>query len=66
MIAPRPGETRIHNLVATMLQHGNASHTLNLPRIAHHQGFDLADLTDAFARAETTLSLTPVTCVEDE
>jgi hypothetical protein len=66
MTLPRPGASRVDNLVATMLKHGNASRTLDLPRIAQAQGFDLADLTATFARMETALSLTPVACVEDE
>ena len=66
MTLPRAGETRIRNLVATMLAHGNPSHTLNLSRIAFHQGFELDDLTQEFARQETALSLKPSQPVEDE
>ncbi len=66
MTLPRPGAARIDNLVATMLLHGNASHTLDLDRIAHFQGIDAADLSAAFARAETVLSLSPSPEVIDE
>ncbi len=61
-MTPRPGESKLHNLVSTLLLHGNGSHTLDLARIAKHQNMDVADLTDAFARAETALSLTPRNC----
>ena len=59
MSLPRPGETRIRNLVATMLSHGNGSHGLDLARIAFHQGFDPGELSAEFARQETAMSLQP-------
>lgn len=66
MTLPRPGASRIDNLCATMLLHGNASSTLNLKTIAKAQGFDLADLTATFARMETALSLQPRNCETQE
>jgi hypothetical protein len=59
MSLPRPGETRIRNLVATMILSGNSAHQLNLPRIAYHQGFDPGELSAEFARQETAMSLQP-------
>lgn len=67
MSLPRPGASRIENLVATMLLvPGNGSHSIDLARVAKHQGFDEADLRAAFTRAETALSLTPQNCVIPE
>ena len=65
MSLPRPGETRIRNLVATMLSHGNSAHNLNLARIAFHQKLDPGELSAEFARQETAMSLQPKNTYEE-
>lgn len=63
---PRPGASRMANLAATLIHSGNASHHLNLDRIARFQGFDPAEFTALFHAYETEHSMTAAPIVEDE
>lgn len=59
MTLPRVGAPRMDNCIATLLRNGNASHALNLDRIASYQGFDSVEFRDRFIRLETIFSVTP-------
>lgn len=59
MTLPRPGASRLDNVIATLLLNGNGSRHLNLDRIASFQGFDAAEFSARFAHLETQWSLTP-------
>ena len=50
---PRPGASRIDNLIATLLLQKNRSKWLNLDRIASFQGFDPSEFSARFAHLET-------------
>lgn len=60
MSLPHPGATRLQNLVATMLMHGNAKHELKLDVLAaHNRPWTKEEIGDEFDRQATPLSLRP-------
>lgn len=62
MSLPRPGAPKMDNCIATLIQHGNHAHSLNLDIIADKQGFDPDEFRARFAKIETAFSLTPKNC----
>jgi hypothetical protein len=63
---PHIGAPHIDNCCATLLIAGNRSHTLNLDRIAFHQGFDPAEFTARFLQLETAWTMQPHNSFEVE
>jgi hypothetical protein len=60
MTLPDPRATRLQNLVATMLRHGNAKRTVKLDILAlHNKPWTADEIGREFDRQETRLSLQP-------